>query len=390
MKPDAPKMLDNKSPKRRGFIMRIFPKILRGGKKLSRVILFALPVFILAGMAFWLYGQNAALWRDLASQALRLDGYETTAKQATGAQQQREKTLLARLDILESAGGDNSDTINQTMDALAQKLADEADILRRQIRDNTAALANLQKNLARLLSDINNAPEQGQTGITPAQIAAIRGELNTAIDTLQTQQDALTTRLNTHIKEANRQVLPLGDTAQTARQTALTQLHTVLLTGGSLNPALTLLRNSGVSIPEDLKPFETTAIIGMQTLKTTFAPAARSALASAQSEQIKSATGLMDRVFYFLKSQIQVRSLHSQNGAQNGAQNGGQNGADTDAILARMQVALDSNNLAEVLAQASTLTPATQTALGDWLPQAQTQNTASQAVRDFQTTGTQK
>ena len=380
-------MLDNKSPKRGGFIMRIFPKILREGKKLSRVILFALPmvfvVVILAGMAFWLYGQNAALWQDLASQALRLDGYETTAKQATGAQQEREKTLTARLDILESAQEDNGeDTINQTMDALAQKLADETDILRGQIRDNTAALANLQKNLARLLSDINNAPEQGGTGITPAQIAAIRGELNTAIDTLQAQQDALTTRLNTHIKQANRQALPLGDTAQTARQTALTQLHTVLLTGGSLNPALTLLRKAGVAIPEDLKPFETTAIIGMQTLKTTFAPAARSALASAQSEQIKSATGLMDRVFYFLKSQIQVRSLHSQNGAQNGA--------DTDAILARMQVALDSNNLAEVLTQASTLTPATQTALGDWLPQAQTQNTASQAVRDFQTTGTQK
>ena len=382
-------MLDNKSPKRGGFIMRIFPKILRGGKKLSRVILFALPmifvVVILAGMAFWLYGQNTALWRDLASQSLRLDGYETTAKQATSAQQEREKTLLARLDILESAGGDNSDTINQTMDALAQKLADEADILRGQIRDNTAALANLQKNLARLLKGINTAPEQGETGISPAQIAAIRGELNTAIDSLQTQQDALTARLNTHIKEANRQVLqalPLGDTAQTARQTALTQLHTVLLTGGSLNPALTLLRKAGVTIPEALKPFETTAIIGMQTLKTTFAPAARSALASAQSEQIKSATGLMDRIFYFLKSQIQVRSLNSQNGAQNGA--------DTDAILARMQVALDSNNLAEVLTQASTLTPATQTALGDWLTQAQTQNTASQAVRDFQTTGTQK
>ncbi len=370
-------MLDNKSPKRGGFIMRIFS----GGKKLSRVILFALPmifvVVILAGMAFWLYGQNTALWQDLASQALRLDGYETTAKQATGTQQQREKTLLARLDILESARENNSDTINQTMDALAQKLADETDILRRQIADNTAALANLQKNLARLLNDINNAPEQGETGITPAQIAAIRGELNTAIDILQAQQDALTTRLNIHIKEANTQALqtlPLGDTAQTARQTALTQLHTVLLTGGSLNPAITLLRNSGVSIPEDLKPFETTAIIGMQTLKTTFAPAARSALASAQSEQIKSATGLMDRVFYFLKSQIQVRSLHSQNGA------------DTDAILARMQVALDNNNLAEVLTQASTLTPATQTALGDWLIQAQTQNTASQAVRDFQTT----
>ena len=384
-------MLDNKSPKRGGFIMRIFPKILRGGKKLSRVILFALPmifvVVILAGMAFWLYGQNTALWQDLTSQALRLDGYETTAKQVTGAQQEREKTLLARLDILESAQEDSGeDTINQTMDALAQKLADEADILRGQIRDNTAALANLQKNLARLLTDINNAPEQGQTGISPAQIAAIRGELNTAIDSLQAQQDALTTRLNTHIKQANRQSLPLGDTAQTARQTALTQLHTVLLTGGSLNPALTLLRNSGVTIPEDLKPFETTAIIGMQTLKTTFAPAARSALASAQSEQIKSATGLMDRIFYFLKSQIQVRSLHSQNGAQNGA--------DTDAILARMQVALNSNNLAEVLTQASTLTPATQTALGDWLPQAITQNTASQAVRDFQTTenptGTQK
>ncbi len=387
-------MLDNKSPKRGGFIMRIFPKILKGGKKLSRVILFALPmvfvVVILAGMAFWLYGQNAALWQDLASQSLRLDGYETTAKQATGAQQEREKTLTARLDILESAREDNgwdnrednSDTINQTMDALAQKLTNEADILRGQIRDNTAALANLQKNLARLLSDINTAPEQGETGISPAQIAAIRGELHSAIDILQAQQDALTTRLNTHIKQANRQVLPLGDTAQTARQTALTQLHTVLLTGGSLNPAITLLRNAGVSIPEDLKPFETTAIIGMQTLKTTFALAARSALASAQSEQIKSATGLMDRIFYFLKSQIQVRSLHSQNGAQNGA--------DTDAILARMQVALDSNNLAEVLTQASTLTPATQTALGDWLSQAQTQNTASQAVRDFQTTGTQK
>ncbi len=359
--------------------MRIFPKILRGGKKLSRVILFALPVFILAGLAFWLYGQNTALWQDLASQALRLDGYETTAKQATGAQQQREKTLLARLDVLESAQEDNGgDTINQTMDALAHKLTDEADILRRQIRDNTAALANLQKNLARLLTDINNAPENDGTGISPAQIAAIRGELNTAIDILQAQQDALTTRLNTHIKEANRQALQapsFGDTAQTARQTALTQLHTVLLTGGSLNPAITLLRNSGVSIPEDLKPFETTAIIGMQTLKTTFAPAARSALASAQSEQIKSAAGLMDRVFYFLKSQIQVRSLHSQNGA------------DTDAILARMQVALDSNNLAEVLTQASTLTPATQTALGDWLAQAITQNTASQAVMDFQTTG---
>ncbi len=165
MKPDEPKMLDNKSPKRGGFIMRIFPKILRGGKKLSRVILFALPmvfvVVILAGMAFWLYGQNTALWQDLASQALRLDGYETTAKQATGAQQQREKTLLARLDVLESAQENNGeDTINQTMDALAQKLADEADILRRQIRDNTAALANLQKNLARLLTDINNALRQ--------------------------------------------------------------------------------------------------------------------------------------------------------------------------------------------------------------------------------------
>ena len=69
-----------------------------------------------------------------------------------------------------------------------------------------------------------------------------------------------------------------------------------------------------------------------------------------------------------MKSQVTVRSLEPQDGTS------------TDAILSRIQGALDNDNLVDALAQADGLNDISKSAMADWLASATTRQSALYAV----------
>jgi len=104
----------------------------------------------------------------------------------------------------------------------------------------------------------------------------------------------------------------------------------------------------------------------LASLKTGFSSAAHAGLKASIKEQTP--TGLGGKLSGFLKSQVTVRSLEPQEGTS------------ADAVLSRIQGALDNDNLAGALSEATALGDASKSAMTDWLSSAQTRQNALNAL----------
>jgi len=122
--------------------------------------------------------------------------------------------------------------------------------------------------------------------------------------------------------------------------------------GGPYKLALAEISKKETQIPKALLD-NSEGVVTMNYLKTNFPTVAHASLKASLKQSDE--TGLGGKLLGFLKSQVTVRSLDAQEGNS------------VNAILSRMQVALDNDDLSEVIRQSSDLNGAAKSEIKDWL-----------------------
>ena len=122
--------------------------------------------------------------------------------------------------------------------------------------------------------------------------------------------------------------------------------------GGPYKLALEEISKKEIQIPKALLD-NSEGVVTMNYLKTNFPTVAHASLKASLKQSDES--GLGGKLLGFLKSQVTVRSLDAQEGNS------------VNAILSRMQVALNNDDLSEVIRQSSDLNGAAKSEINDWL-----------------------
>jgi hypothetical protein len=122
--------------------------------------------------------------------------------------------------------------------------------------------------------------------------------------------------------------------------------------GGPYKLALEEISKKETQIPKALLD-NSEGVVTMNYLKTNFPTVAHASLKASLKQSDES--GLGGKLLGFLKSQVTVRSLDAQEGNS------------VNAILSRMQVALNNDDLSEVIRQSSDLDKTAKSEIKDWL-----------------------
>ena len=122
--------------------------------------------------------------------------------------------------------------------------------------------------------------------------------------------------------------------------------------GGPYKLALEEISKKETQIPKALLD-NSEGVVTMNYLKTNFPTVAHASLKASLKQSDES--GLGGKLLGFLKSQVTVRSLDAQEGNS------------VNAILSRMQVALNNDDLSEVIRQSSDLNGTAKSEIKDWL-----------------------
>ena len=122
--------------------------------------------------------------------------------------------------------------------------------------------------------------------------------------------------------------------------------------GGPYKMALEEISKKETQIPKALLD-NSEGVVTMNYLKTNFPTVAHASLKASLKQSDES--GLGGKLLGFLKSQVTVRSLDAQEGNS------------INAILSRMQVALNNDDLSEAIRQSSDLNGAAKSEIKDWL-----------------------
>ncbi|MEM9045706.1 MAG: hypothetical protein AAGC81_13535 [Pseudomonadota bacterium] len=152
----------------------------------------------------------------------------------------------------------------------------------------------------------------------------------------------------------------LNETQSTLKGTAIcglsTQLRGLVIQGA---PYATTLREmeelSGTPAPDALAGPSEEGIVSMAALRSSFAPAARAALA-ADTEPVEG-EGAVARISSWLNAQVSVRPTQPIEGGSTGA------------VLSRMEAAVNSDDGTAALLEAEGLSDAAAGAMADWLAQ---------------------
>ena len=122
--------------------------------------------------------------------------------------------------------------------------------------------------------------------------------------------------------------------------------------GGPYKLALEEISKKEIQIPKVLLD-NSEGVVTMNYLKTNFPTVAHASLKASLKQTDES--GLGGKLLGFLKSQVTVRSLDAQEGNS------------INAILSRMQVALNNDDLSEAIRQSSDLNKTAKSEIKDWL-----------------------
>jgi hypothetical protein len=152
------------------------------------------------------------------------------------------------------------------------------------------------------------------------------------------------------------------------RAGAMDLVAAALQTGAPYGDALAAL---GGDVPADLAGPAITGVATDAALLAAFPDAARAALAAVAAEEAQ-AGGWSDRALAFLQMQTGARSVTEREGTG------------PDAVLSRAEAALREGRLADAVAEVTTLPPAAQAPLADWLAQAGTTLAARAALAGLQ------
>ena len=296
-----------------------------------------------------------------------LSGVEA-ALSAERSQRQSERAALSkRLDVLEGADLDYVDPA--TLEAAIG--ASEA----RQAATLSDANTALNGQLSTLEARLTQAEKRPVAQAGGAAIAAYERELQTMREALALQRqqiEDLAAQAEARISGAEAQAQDLqASMAQKAQATlaraALGRIEAALNNDSPFEGALADLSAADVRpIPEVLQASAATGIPSLRTLQKAFPEAARAALAASRTTSEQDTTA--DRMGVFLRTQLGVRSLTPQEGD------------DPDAVLSRAEAAVSKGDIPQTLAEILTLPEAGQTAMADWVGQAQLRLSALKAA----------
>ena len=241
-------------------------------------------------------------------------------------------------------------------------------------QDISASLSNIKLRVSELSTQIDNLSyasidmltQESKAGIRDHELVLIR--LKSEIKTLSSKQDLLTQRINemTFAKIVpNVKNIIIPDTDQI---TAIDEIKSALKLGSEFVDALAALSKKGVKVPTALNEARN-GVATLSLLKANFPAAARAGLKASIKQD--SSPGLTGKIIGFLKSQVTIRSLDSQEGAS------------TDAVLSRIQVALNNDNLSGVLFQKNDLDEPTRLAMNSWLLAVKKRQAALDAVANL-------
>ena len=172
-------------------------------------------------------------------------------------------------------------------------------------------------------------------------------KLRSEITFLSNQQNLLIEQFNT-LKNAN-----LNTSKKNSKDlNDFDKIKEALNFGGPYKLALEEISKKEIQIPKALLD-NSEGVVTMNYLKTNFPTVAHASLKASLKQSDES--GLGGKLLGFLKSQVTVRSLDAQEGNS------------INAILSRMQVALNNDDLSEVIRQSSDLNGAAKSEIKDWL-----------------------
>ena len=172
-------------------------------------------------------------------------------------------------------------------------------------------------------------------------------KLRSEITFLSNQQNLLIEQFNT-LKNAN-----LNTSKKNSKDlNDFDKIKEALNFGGPYKLALEEISKKETQIPKALLD-NSEGVVTMNYLKTNFPTVAHASLKASLKQSDES--GLGGKLLGFLKSQVTVRSLDAQEGNS------------INAILSRMQVALNNDDLSEVIRQSSDLNGAAKSEIKDWL-----------------------
>ena len=172
-------------------------------------------------------------------------------------------------------------------------------------------------------------------------------KLRSEITFLSNQQNFLIEQFNT-LKNAN--LNTLNNNSKDLND--FDKIKEALNFGGPYKLALEEISKKEIQIPKVLLD-NSEGVVTMNYLKTNFPTVAHASLKASLKQSDE--TGLGGKLLGFLKSQVTVRSLDAQEGNS------------INAILSRMQVALNNDDLSEVIRQSSDLNGAAKSEIKDWL-----------------------
>ena len=172
-------------------------------------------------------------------------------------------------------------------------------------------------------------------------------KLRSEITFLSNQQNLLIEQFNT-LKNAN-----LNTSKKNSKDlNDFDKIKEALNFGGPYKLALEEISKKETQIPKVLLD-NSEGVVTMNYLKTNFPTVAHASLKASLKQSDES--GLGGKLLGFLKSQVTVRSLDAQEGNS------------INAILSRMQVALNNDDLSEAIRQSSDLNGAAKSEIKDWL-----------------------
>ena len=352
--------------------------------KISTKLLIGAVLLIIGGGAALIGGPKLApmLPAGMAPVADFLAPGQATARDQIAAMDAQFSTRIAALENTKVPDfGADLQNLSAQIDTRITDLSDQ--VAASDSGDIESRLSGVETQIAGLRASMDTLTTQ-LSGVTSGEASpelagyqSIVDGLKAEIAALSSQQglidqriDEVAVKTDRRVQEADAKIVEAQETAQStvsniSRAKAISDISAAIESGADFTAALTTLTDGGVELPASLVDVAA-GVPTLASLKSTFSGAAHAALKASIKDQANA--GVTNKLMGFLKSQVTVRSLEPQDGTS------------TDAILSRIQGALDNDNLVDALAQADGLNDISKSAMADWLASATTRQSALYAV----------
>ena len=218
----------------------------------------------------------------------------------------------------------------------------------------TESLGDLEKKISNILIQVDDlifnsskVVSNNNNGSIDKNYDLILKKIRSEVAILSSNQEKLTQRFN---KIKNTNLTPAENNSKYLNHSD--DIKEVLEIGGPYIKVLEEISKKGIDIPKVLIA-NSEGVVTINYLKTSFPAAAHASLKQSIKQDVEPGVG--GKLLGFLKSQVTVRSLDAQKGNS------------VNAVLSRMQVALNNDDLSEVIDQASLLDEPAKSGIKDWL-----------------------